>query len=167
MYKVLVPVDGSMNALAGVRHALGLGAARSDAEILLVNVQPALHRYVSRFVSRRTAWDARVQRARGALEEARKLVDAAGLRSRAIVLRGDAAGAIAQLAAEEQVDQIVVGTSRATPLQRLFTGSISNRLVELVSVPVAVIGGSRPGALARYGIPAGLGLGLAALLLGE
>ena len=112
MYKVLVPVDGSMNALAGVRHALGLGAARSDTEILLVNVQPALHRYVSRFVPRRAAWDARVQRARGALEEARRLVDAAGLQSRSIVLRGDAAGSIARLAAEEKVDQIVVGTSR-------------------------------------------------------
>lgn len=167
MYKVLVPVDGSMNALAGVRHALGLGAARSDAEILLVNVQPALHRYITRFVSRRAAWDARLERARGALEEARRLVDAAGLQSRSIVLRGDAAGSIARLAAEEKVDQIVLGTSRATPLHRLFTNSVSARLVELAGVPVAVIAGSRPGALARYGIPAGLGFGLAALLLGE
>jgi hypothetical protein len=34
-------------------------------------------------------------------------------------------------------------------------------------VPVEIIGGSRPGLLARWGLPAGIGLGIALALLAE
>jgi len=163
MYRILVPVDGSPNALVGVRHALQAG--RPDAEIWLANVQPRLHRYVTRFVSRHDAWEARVDRGRAALREARALVESTGLVCRSAVLRGEPAAELARFAREQRVDEIVVGTSRSSGLLRFLTGSITNRLVELADVPVAVIAGGRPNALRRYGIPAGVGAGIAALLL--
>ncbi len=165
MYNVMVPVDGSEDALGGVRHAIRIAASRSDARLWLVNVQPHLPRYVGRFVSRRDAVEMRLERGRAALQEARALVEAAGLSCRSIVLRGDTARAIARFAAEERIDQIVLGTSRASPLVRFLTGSTANRLLEVADVPVALIAGKRPGKLQRYGLPAGVGAGLAALLL--
>ena len=58
----------------------------------------------------------------------------------------------------------MIGTARKSPLLRLLTGSLTTRLIELAPVPVEVIAGSRPGPLARWGVPAGIGLGVAIAL---
>ena len=81
---------------------------------------------------------------------------------------GRTAAALAAYASKFDIDQIVIGTARKSPLLRLLTGSVTTRLIEVARVPVEVIAGSRPGLLARWGLPAGIGLGVAlALLAGE
>lgn len=40
MFNILVPVDGSENALLAVRHALGLASLRGGTQVHLLNVQP-------------------------------------------------------------------------------------------------------------------------------
>jgi nucleotide-binding universal stress UspA family protein len=165
MLKIIVPVDGSPNSLAGARHALQIAAARPDATIYLVNAQPLLNRHIARFASRRSIDEARAERGHQALREARRLVEGTGVQYRTIVLRGDPAVAVTRFAAEVRADQIVVGTSRKGALLRFLTGSITDRLLGRAEVPVAVVRGEGPTALQRYGIPAGVGAGLAALLL--
>ena len=165
MHKIIVPVDGSANALLGTRHALGLAAAHPGATLYLVNVQPMLNRHIAQFASRRDIDAARTARGRQALEPARRLVEAAGVPCRPVVLRGEPARAIARFAADERADQIILGTSPKNALVRLLTGSISSRLLEQAQIPVAVVNGPSPGALQRYGIPATVGAGLAALLM--
>ena len=61
----------------------------------------------------------------------------------------------------------VIGTNGAgkSTLARLLTGSFANDLLQRVNVPVEVIAGGKPGLLVRIGLPAGLGVGLATLLL--
>ena len=58
MLKVLVPVDGSPNALRAVRHAMSAYRRDHALELHLLNVQPRLSRHVARFVARgdREAW---------------------------------------------------------------------------------------------------------------
>jgi nucleotide-binding universal stress UspA family protein len=165
MYKILVPVDGSPSALAGARQAAKLAAARSDAAVYLVNAQPLLNRHIAQFASRRAIDAARAERGQAALKAARELVEAAGVPVRAAVLRGERAGAIARFAADERVDRVVLGTSRTSALLRLLGGSLTDRLLERIEVPIEVVAGPAPGALRRWGIPAGVGVGLAALLL--
>jgi nucleotide-binding universal stress UspA family protein len=165
MHKIIVPIDGSENSLLGARHAIGLAAARPDAIVCLVNAQPSLNRHIAQFASRRDIDAARTTRGQQALEAARRLVEAAGVRCRSVVLRGEPARAIARFAMDEHADQIVLGTSPKNALVRLLTGSITDRLLARAEVPVAVINGAGPSALRRYGIPAGVGAGLAALLL--
>jgi nucleotide-binding universal stress UspA family protein len=165
MYRILVPVDGSAAALAGARQATKLAAARSDATVYLVNAQPMLNRHIAQFASRRAIRAARIERGQAALKAARELVEAAGVPVRTAVLRGERASAIARFAADERVDRVVLGTSRKGALLRFLSGSLTDRLLEKLDVPVEVVAGPAPGALQRWGIPAGVGVGLAALLL--
>ena len=47
----------------------------------------------------------------------------------------------------------------------MFEASVTNRVLELTTVPVAVIAGDAVSKLERYGIPAGIGGALGMLLL--
>ena len=57
MNKVLVPIDGSDNSMAALRHVLR-SVARETLQVVIVNVQPALTRRIGRFVpaADRDAW---------------------------------------------------------------------------------------------------------------
>ena len=163
MTKILVPVDGSASALAGVRHAIRLAGERAGASILLVNVQPVFHRHIAQFASRRALDGLREERGHEALDEARRLVRAAGIPSRALVLGGEAAAEIAGIAGRERVDQIVLGARRRPAWLRALAGSVADRIVERAQVPVALVPGLPAGRLERWGVPAA-GAGLAAAL---
>jgi nucleotide-binding universal stress UspA family protein len=165
MFNILVPVDGSENALLALGHAIGLAARRGDACLHLVNIQPRMNRHAGRFVSRRTLTEVHVAAGRERLLEAERRVREAGIEYRATVLSGDPATVATQYATENGINQIVVGTARKSTLLRLLTGSFTNDLVQATDVPVAVVAGRRPGLFERVGVPAGVGLGLTTLLL--
>ena len=159
--KMLVPVSGSKASLAAVRHAAsalreGRGAA------ILVNVQPLLTSHAARFTSRASREAMRSERSARAMAEARSVLDAAGVAYEVVAASGRVADTVAALARRHQADQIVIGaTRRAGWWQALF--SPVPRILDLASVPVAVIGDGRSGAFERYGVPACVGLGLTAL----
>ena len=165
MFNILVPVDGSENALLAVRHTLGLAALRGDTQVHLLTVQPRMTRHAGSFLSRRSLADAHRETGCRRLGEAEGLLRAAGVNYRSTVMAGEPSSAAAQYAADNGINQIVVGTARRTSLMRLLAGSFTNELVRLVNVPVAVVAGSRPGVLERIGVPTGVGIGLTALLL--
>jgi nucleotide-binding universal stress UspA family protein len=164
MYKILVPTDGSANALVGVRYALRLAGERPGTLICLANVQPRFHRHIAQFASARAIDGFCEERVRAALGEAERLVAAAGLPYRAFALRGEPAAALAALAAREAIDGMVLGTARKSAWLRVMTGSITSRIIAGSPVPVSVIAGEAPSRLVRWAVPAA-GAGLAALLL--
>ncbi len=165
MPNILVPVDGSENSLLAAAHAVGLARRHADLRVHLLNVQPALPRHAARFVSRRTLAWAREASGRVRLAAAERLLRDAGVPYQSAVLSGDAAIAAARYAREHDISCVVVGTTRKSTLARLLTGSFANDLLQRVNVPVEVIAGGKPGVLVRIGLPAGLGIGLATLLL--
>jgi hypothetical protein len=61
-------------------------------------------------------------------------------------------------------DRIVMSTARKNSVTRMLEASVTNRVLELTTVPVEVIAGDAVSKLERYGVPAGIG-GLLALLL--
>jgi nucleotide-binding universal stress UspA family protein len=165
MFRILVPVNGSPDSTKAVERAIRLCALRSDAQLHLVNVQPLFSRHIARFLARATLEEERRRRAAKALAAARSLAEQAGVAFACRMVAGPAAGALAAYVRDFGIDQIVIGTARKPPLLRLLTGSLTTRLIELAPVPVEVIAGSRPGTLARWGLPAGIGLGVAIALL--
>ena len=165
MQNILVPVDGSENSLRAVAHAVGLARRHADLRVHLLNVQPALPRHAARFVSRRALAGAREASGRLRLAAAERLLREAGVRYQSAVLSGEAPIVAARYAREYDISRVVVGTTRKSTLARLFTGSFANDLLQRVDVPVEVIAGGKPGVLVRIGLPAGLGVGLATLLL--
>ncbi|MET0441795.1 MAG: universal stress protein, partial [Casimicrobiaceae bacterium] len=60
---------------------------------------------------------------------------------------------------------IVLATARKSSLTRMVESSITNRVLDLTSVPVEVVVGDSVSRLERYGIPLGLGAGLGTLML--
>jgi predicted tellurium resistance membrane protein TerC len=81
-----------------------------------------------------------------------------------LVLAGDKAIVIA-LAARNvprhlQRRAIVAGTAGAV----MFEASVTNRVLELTTLPVEAIAGDAVSSLERYGIPAAIGAGLMLLL---
>jgi nucleotide-binding universal stress UspA family protein len=167
MFRILVPINGSADSLNAVEYAIRLCELRTEAQLHLVNVQPLFSRHIARFLPRATIQEERSRRGTVALAAARSMAEQAGIAFVCRVTSGRTAAALAAYAHDFGIDQIVMGTARKSPLLRLLTGSVTTRLIEVAHVPVEIIAGSRPGLLARWGLPAGIGLGIALALLAE
>jgi YjbE family integral membrane protein len=164
MMKILVPVDGSPNSLAAVRHVINRFMSDHELEIHVLHVRTPLSQYVSRFVSRRNraAWHR--EEAEKALGAARDMLERFGVPYAAHVELGDKAAVIDRVAQRLRVNQIAMGSARKNSLTRLVEDSVTNRVLELTPVPVEVIAGHAVSPWERYGIPLGLGSLLALLL---
>jgi nucleotide-binding universal stress UspA family protein len=100
-----------------------------------------------------------------ALQPIRKMLDNFGVPYTAHLQVGDKANAIADLARRLGCDQIVMSTARKNSLTRMIEDSVTNKVLELTTVPVEVIAGDAVSKLERYGIPASIGAALALLYL--
>ncbi len=78
---------------------------------------------------------------------------------------GSKAEVIAETARRLRCDHIVMSTARKNSLTRMLEASVTNRVLELTTVPVEMIAGDAVSKLERYGIPAGIGGALVLLLL--
>lgn len=162
--RVLIPVDGSQAALTAVAHVARRNDRDSGIEVELMYVLPPFPRHVTQFVTREALAGYRRALADTAFDAAARLLERHGVRARLHVASGSAPTLVAARAAETGCDAILVGTRRRSALLRLVEGSFSIRLLEASSVPVELVPGEPPSALERFGIPAGLGAGLATLL---
>jgi YjbE family integral membrane protein len=166
MLKVLIPVDGSSNALRAVRHAIAEYQRHHELELHLLNVQPRLSRDIARFVSRadREGWQH--DRADAASASARALLVQAGLPHQVHWAVGDRAAEICRSAERLGVHHIVMGTARKSSLTRMLEDSVTSRVLEATSVPVEIVAGEAVSKWERWGLPAGVvGLGGGLLLL--
>jgi nucleotide-binding universal stress UspA family protein len=64
-----------------------------------------------------------------------------------------------------QADEIVIGTARKHTLTRVLEDSVTSKVLEIAHVPVEVIVGTEGSRWERYGLPAGIGAAIAALLI--
>lgn len=164
MLKMLVPIDGSGNSRHAARHVEREFRRNPALDIHLINVQPPFSRYVTRWIDPKTVREAHDEASEQALRPIRQMLDAACVPYSVHVAVGDTAGAIAECARQLRCDHIVIGTARKHSLIRTVEDSVTNRLLELTTVPVVAIAGDRASKAERYGIPAGVGGGLAWLV---
>ncbi len=164
MLKVLVPIDGSANALGAVSHAITEYRRHHELELHLLNVQPYLSRYIGRFVRRqdRESWHG--EQARAALAGARALLVQAGVPHEAHWVVGDRGKEICSAAERLGAHHIVLGTARKNSLTRMLEASVTNRVLESTPVPVEIVAGNAVSKWEQWGLPAGA-LGLGGLLL--
>jgi YjbE family integral membrane protein len=165
MLKVLVPVDASPNALHAVRHAIGEYQQHHELELHVLNVQPQLSRYVSRFLSRsnRETWHR--DQAEAAMAGARELLTQAGVPHQAHWVIGDRAAEICRFAGRLGAHHIVIGTARKNSITRMLEDSVTNRVLEATPVPVEVVAGEAVSRWERWGVPVGAALGAGGLLM--
>jgi len=165
MTTLLLPFDGSASARHGVRHVVAVHRTVPDLRVHVLNVQAPFSRNVARHVGRRTRAECHREQAEAVLADARRMLDAAGVRHVLHWEVGDRAASIVSAARRLRCDRIVIGTPRRSLLVRLVEGSVINRVIASTTVPVEVIAGDAPSRLERFGIPAGVGTGLTALWL--
>ena len=165
MLKVLVPVDGSANSLHAVRRVISEFPKNRGMEVHLLNVQAPFSRHIAQFASRKNRDSFHRDEAEKALRPVRQVLDAAGVPHIVHIEVGRKAEVIAETARQLRCDHIVMSTARKNSLTRMLEASITNRVLELTTVPVEVIAGDAVSKLERYGIPAGMGGALALLLL--
>ena len=165
MLKVLVPVDGSSNSQHAVRHVLREFKSNPAMDIHLLNVQPPFSRYITRFVDRQAVKALHHEASEKALQPIRQMLDEAGAPYAVHLTVGEKATSIADAAQQLRCDHIVMGTARKNSLIRTVEGSVTNKVLELTTVPVVVIAGDPASKVERYGIPVGVGAGLAWLVV--
>ena len=165
MLKILVPVDGSRNALHAVRHVIAEYRRHPGFEVHLLNVQAPFSRHVSRFVARGDRDAHHKAQAEAVLAPLREMLESASVPFAQHVRVGRRAETIADEAKRLRCDHIVLATARKNSLTRMVESSVTNRVLDLTSVPVEVVVGDSVSKLERYGIPLGLGAGLGTLMI--
>jgi YjbE family integral membrane protein len=164
MLKVLVPVDGSPNALLAVRHAIGEYRRHHELEVHLLNVQPPLSRHIARFVSQhdRTSWHQ--EQATQRMSGAAALLAQSGVPHELHWTVGDRAAEICAAATRLAAHHIVMGTARKSSITRMLEDSVTNKVLEGTTVPVEMVAGEAVSKWERWGVPGGA-LGVGGLLL--
>ena len=167
MLKVLIPVDGSRNCQFAVKHVIKEFMNNTAMEIHLLNVQSPFNRDVARFVSRKSLHDYHRDEAEKALGPVKQMFDAFSIPYSAHAEVGEKAKVITGAAHRLHCNLIVMSTARKNSLTRLVENSVSNKVIELTSVPVEIIAGDTVSIWERIGIPAGIGAALALLLAAD
>jgi universal stress protein A len=140
--KILCPTDFSDPAEKALKAAAGL-ALDYSSELLVVNVVEPIPtisaadtfplNYLRQYLSE--AETASKKR----LKELVTKVVPAKIKVRPLVLTGQAAIQIVDLADKKEVDLIVIATQGQTGLKRLVFGSVAEKVIKLTSRPVLII----------------------------
>lgn len=138
--KILLPVDGSAQALHAVRHALELLDAGLRASFVLATVQEPVYLY-----ERVLPPDAEVlERVTGAVGDkalagAEALFDAAGVPYEREIASGEPAPVLLDLARRHGCDAIIMGARGRGALRSALLGSVSQRVMHEAELPVTVV----------------------------
>lgn len=163
--KVLIPVDGSPNALRAVHHVASQFAAGVPLEVHLLTVSVPLPQRIARFFSRKDLGEFHLAQAGKALGGARMILDRAGVPYAYHVETGPKVETIRASAERLGASYIVIGTARKNSLTRLIQDSVTSNLMKITTVPIEVIVGSEVSPIERFALPAGVGAALAWLLV--
>jgi len=138
---ILIPVDGSDNALRAVNFAIGQAPQYKDGpEIHLLNVQlPVASGTVRRFIGRSELDHYYQDEGVAALASARKLLDDAGLRYHHHICAGAYAETIVACAKEKGCDMIVMGARGLGSVAGMLLGSVTTKVIHLSPLPVLII----------------------------
>jgi nucleotide-binding universal stress UspA family protein len=148
--RILVPVDGSATATAGLREAIRMAKAQ-DATLQLVHVVDQ-HSVVMMGMETAVYMDEMIKgleaSGRRILARAQALAEKAGVKATTVLretLTGPAADPIVDQAKKGRADLIVIGTHGRRGVRRLVMGSDAEQVVRTSPVPVLLVraGGQR------------------------
>ena len=139
--KILVPTDGSKNALRAVKYAAKLaGEFKTESTITLISVHDdTALRHAERFVGKKAVEEYLRDLSEKDLGESRKALDKAGVRHDMVIRTGHVAGEIATMAEQGKFDLVVIGSKGRTAFKDLIVGSVAQRVSEMSKVPVVLV----------------------------
>lgn len=139
MHRLLVPVDGSENALRAVGYAISVAKDRPNTEIHLLHVQEPMPSHVHAYFSAADIEKMGAGEAEKILQPAQRLCEAAAVSCVTQSRTGPIAQTIADSAAGLQCNVIIMGTRGMSPIANLIIGSVTAKVMHLASVPITVV----------------------------
>jgi nucleotide-binding universal stress UspA family protein len=139
MQRILIPVDGSEYALRAVQYASAIVKGGIAAELHLLNVQEHLDGRVQAFLSLEKIKAIEAKEADRILQPARQILDDGRIPYIASMRIGRVAKSIVDYVQDEKCDGIIMGTHGRGVLGNLILGSVMNKVIHLVHVPVTLI----------------------------
>jgi nucleotide-binding universal stress UspA family protein len=130
----------------------------------LHNVQAPFSRHIAQFVAKHDRDAYHKAQADEVLNPLRTMLDDARVPHAEHVRVGRRAETIADEAKRLRCDHIVLATARKNSITRMVEASVTNRVLDLTSVPVEVVVGESVSRIERFGIPLGIGAGLGTLV---
>lgn len=138
--KILIAVDGSAPSLQAVRHALTLVEQGLKAGFVIANVQePATLYEVVTAPDPELLHDMRAAAGADLIAPAEALLDAARVDYESLVVSGDPAHSLVELAEEYGCDAIFVGAWGTGDLTAALLGSVSHEVLKASHLPVTVV----------------------------
>lgn len=137
MLKVLLPVDGTPTALAGVRHLMRLVQHGLRAEAVLAHVEPEASLYEIVTARDPALIEGVVSAAaEDAFAPAESLLKGMHISYQREVARGEPGRALLEMVERLQCDVVVMGAHEQGEARGLLSGSVSHWLSQHASVPV-------------------------------
>ena len=141
MTNILLPVDGSENALRAVHELVAKRDwFQSPIELHLLNVQLAIASgLVKSYISQTQLESYYRDQGLAALAPARAILDHVGMRYQHHIGVGGLAKTILDYAREKQCDVIIMGTHGRGAMQSILLGSVASHVVHEAGIPVLLI----------------------------
>jgi len=140
MRKLMVPFDGSDNAMRALQYAMRTAkSGGTTIHLVVAHEEPDVYGEIAVYVS--TAKMAELQRkqSEAVLAPAAKLLADAAIPHTTEVLVGPIPRTIAKRADELGCDGIVLGTRGMGAVGNLLMGSVATRIVHFANVPVTLV----------------------------
>ncbi|MDL2279601.1 universal stress protein [Desulfovibrio sp. OttesenSCG-928-G11] len=135
--KILLPVDGSENAMLAVRHAVEL-AKTGGMDIVLFYCYGEIPAAIGG-EARDGLIDSSEQEGRNILQAAKAICDQEGVSCKELVSPGAPGRAIVQTAVREGCDLIVMGSRGLSDFSGMVMGSVSHRVLRHATIPVLIV----------------------------
>jgi nucleotide-binding universal stress UspA family protein len=138
MRKILIPCDGSENALRAVQYAATLAKEFPGVQLELLNVQDPVPQTVYAVMSGKEVEQFQAAASEQVLQGARQILDANGVAYQTRCRVGSPAIEISRQVSESNCDSVMMGT-RGLGLVAVVIGSVATKVIHLVDVPVTLI----------------------------
>ncbi|AOX99360.1 universal stress protein [Jeongeupia sp. USM3] len=141
MLNILIPVDGSDNALRAVDYAIGLGKTGKPLTVRLLNVQqPMLYPSLVEGIANTQSMQAMLhEQGESAIAAAAARLADAGIPFSQKILFGKPATVIREQAGRADCHRVVMGTRGSGALQRFVFGSVAYSVASTASAPVTLV----------------------------
>jgi len=137
--RILVPIDGSENALRALALAIAMVKEVPGGRLELVNAQPALGQSVTMFVTRDDVKGYHRDEGMKALATAIEAAEKAGVACAHHIGVGRPGEVVTAFAKELGCDQIVMGTRGLGSALGLLLGSVATDVIHHATVPVTLV----------------------------
>lgn len=139
MQKILIPVDGSENALRAVQQAIAVAKSSPDVALHLLYVQDPIPPHLHDKFSVDSIKKAEAKVTDRIVQAAKQLCDDAATSCTVHIRVGAVAQTIVACADELQCNAIIMGTRGMNAIASLIVGSVTTKVIHLAHVPVTLV----------------------------